>query len=67
MGFMEEVIADMAGHIPLAAIGDRVLREFASDQFGDFKVGLRAARSRLSVLKIRKSHPPNQPNVVGSV
>ena len=55
MRFMEDIIADMAGYVPLSIIGGRILEEFASDQFGDFKgslVGLLAAYNyELSILQ----------------
>ena len=57
MRFMEDIIADMAGYVPLSIIGGRILKEFASDQFGDFKgslVGLLAAYNyELSILQAR--------------
>lgn len=56
MVFMEDIIADMAGYVPLAAIADRILSEFAADQLGDFKgslVGLLAAYNyELSILQV---------------
>ena len=36
--FMEDVISEMAGHIPLKAIAERILAAHAADPFGDFKV-----------------------------
>lgn len=43
---MEEVIAGMAGYIPLKAIGQRILAQYSTQQFGDFRgtlLGLLAA------------------------
>ncbi|KAK9840784.1 hypothetical protein WJX81_004448 [Elliptochloris bilobata] len=45
---MEQAIGAMAGHVPLAALGRRILAAYASEPFGDFKgplVGLLAATS----------------------
>ena len=57
MGSMEDVIAEMAGYVPLSAIGERILTEFADDCFGDFRgslVGLLAAYNyELSILQVR--------------
>ena len=47
-GFMEEVISGMAGYIPLKAIGQRILAQYSTQQFGDFRgtlLGLLAAYS----------------------
>ena len=35
---MEDVIAHMAGYVPLKAIAERILAAYARDPFGDFKV-----------------------------
>ena len=35
---MEQVIGMMAGHVPLRAIGERILAAYAPDPFGSFKV-----------------------------
>lgn len=43
--FMEDVISDMAGYVPLKAIAERILASYASDPFGDFKVRPRIPRS----------------------
>ena len=56
MHFMEDIIGGMAGCVPLAAIAERILSEFAADQLGDFKgslVGLLAAYNyELSILQV---------------
>ena len=56
MYFTEDVIADMAGFIPLSVIGERILSEFSSEQFGHFKsslVSLLGAYSyELSILQV---------------
>eukprot|EP00884_Botryococcus_braunii_P022622 jgi/Botrbrau1/9043/Bobra.0376s0020.2 len=47
-GLMEGVISHMAGFVPLKAIGERIISEFAAEQFGDFKgtlLGLLSAYS----------------------
>lgn len=43
---MEDVIAAMAGHVPLGAIAERILASHARDPFGDFK-----ARARLRLTR----------------
>ncbi|KAK9804391.1 hypothetical protein WJX72_010740 [[Myrmecia] bisecta] len=52
---MEEVISHMAGYVPLKAIGDRIIRQYNRDPFGDFKgtlLGLLAAYNyEFSILK----------------
>lgn len=57
MHFTEDIIADMAGFVPLSAIGERVLEEFGADRFGDFRgtlLGLLAAYNyELSILLAR--------------
>ena len=59
MFFTEDVIADMAGFIPLSVIGERILSEFSKEQFGHFKsslVGLLGAYSyELSILQVALS------------
>ena len=59
MFFTENVIADMAGFIPLSVIGERILSEFSKEQFGHFKsslVGLLGAYSyELSILQVVSS------------
>ena len=45
---MEEVIAGMAGYVPLKAIGQRILAQYSRQHFGDFRgtlLGLLAAYS----------------------
>jgi hypothetical protein len=36
-GLLEEVIARMAGHVPMRAIAEAVLRRYGGDPFGDFR------------------------------
>ena len=59
MFFTEDVIADMAGFIPLSVIGERILSEFSNEQFGHFKsslVGLLGAYNyELSILQVKSS------------
>ncbi|KAL4853637.1 Vacuolar protein sorting-associated protein 8 [Chlorella vulgaris] len=54
-GFMEEVIDSMAGQVPLRSIADVIMRQYGSDQWGDFKgtlLGLlTACGAELSILK----------------
>lgn len=40
---MEDVIAAMAGYVPLKAIAERILDAYARDPFGDFKARLWSA------------------------
>ena len=71
MHFLEDIIADWAGAAPLAAIGDRLLHEFAADCFGDFRgslVGLLAAYNyELSILQAcsHLTKPPDEPSSIG--
>lgn len=39
-GWMEEVMAGMAGYVPLQAIGQRILGQYSQQQFGDFRGSL---------------------------
>lgn len=69
MCFMEDVIADMAGFIPLSAIGKRILSEFACEPFGHFKssiVGLLGAFSyELSILQVPTLNCPYSLPAIG--
>lgn len=59
MRHLEDIIADMAGFVPLAAIGERILDEFAADSFGDFRGSLTsllaAYNYELSILQVCSS------------